>query len=138
MHSLNQRRETTLRAVAEQVVVQLGESTSAASARFDEIVDSALAARPEPVRRQLGLFLSIIRLAPVVRWGRPFEALSGDRRDRFLRWLENHPLAAVRAGFWGLKTLVFMGWYGQDEQWAAISYRPTLEGEPRWHDPHGL
>lgn len=138
MRHLNEQHKATLRAVADRIVVQLADATPAAEARFEAIVDTALGARPEPVRRQIGVFLKLMSWAPVVRWGRRFESLSGPRSDRFLRWLENHPVQTIRAGFWGLKTLVFMGWYGRHEQWDAISYRPHLGGEPRWHDPYGV
>jgi hypothetical protein len=138
MHHLSERQSATLRAVAERIVTELAEAGPDAGSRFESIVGTALEARAAAVRRQLGTFLTVIRWAPVLRWGRRFEALPASHRDRFLRWLERHPVQTIRAGFWGLKTLVLMGWYGRHEHWDAISYRPSLEGEPRWHDPYGV
>ena len=43
-----------------------------------------------------------------------------------LRTIEAAPLKLVRAGFWGLKTLIFLGYYGQRQTAAAIHYTPSL------------
>ena len=42
--------------------------------------------------------------------------------------MENAPLLLMRRGFWGIKTLVFMGYYGRDEARAEVGYRATVRG----------
>ena len=69
-----------------------------------------------------------------MRFGRPFESLAGDRQDRVLRWLEGGPVSLLRKGFWGLKVMVFMGYYGQVESWPEIGYAPERDGNARLHD----
>ena len=123
-----------LRAVARRVVTPLATADEAGWQRFDRIVTEAVADRPATMQRQLGVFLKLIQVVPVLRWGRPFTRLDGARQDRLLSWLEDHPVGTVRAGFWGLKTLTFMGWYGQPEVTADIGYVPHRHGDPRWHD----
>jgi hypothetical protein len=96
--------------------------------RFDALVTRALGARRPAMRRQFGLFLAVVRWAPAFRWGRPFDSLDDARRDRFLSWLENNPLRPLRQGFWGLKTIVCMGYYGQPELSRRFSYAPDQSG----------
>lgn len=93
---------------------------------FEAIVDHALAARPASVRRQIAVFLGVVDRAPVLRWGRTFRALDGDRQDRVLRWFQDGPVGLFRSGFWGLRTLVFMGFYGQRAVWQELGYAPRL------------
>ncbi len=100
-------------------------------ARFEAIVDSALAGRPSGVRRQIGTFLVLIRVVPVLRWGRTFDRLDGERCDAWLRWLQDGPLGLFRQGFWGLKALIFMGYYGQAEVWPEVGYAPLFDARGR-------
>ena len=57
--------------------------------------------------------------------------MSVKRQDAVLRWFEDNPVGALRSGTWGLKTMVFMGYYGQPETNASVGYQPGLE------DPDG-
>ena len=45
-----------------------------------------------------------------------------------LTYLQDHPVQLIRAGFWGLRTLAFLGYYGQPETRAAIGYGPDARG----------
>ncbi len=98
---------------------------------FHEIVDRALMDRPEHIRRQFSIFLSLIRWAPGLHWGRPFDHLDGSRQDRVLSWLQDSAPDALRKGFWGLRTLVLMGYYGRDAAWIEVGYEPDFEGNRR-------
>ncbi|NOZ95765.1 MAG: hypothetical protein GXP47_13655, partial [Acidobacteria bacterium] len=102
-------------------------------ARFVGIVDRALMERPPELRRQLGTLLGFIRWLPLLRWGTSFERLSGPQKDRVLRWVQDAPVTRLRAGFWGLKTLVFMGYYGQPEVWPTLPYEPRFDGNEALH-----
>lgn len=97
-------------------------------ARAEEIVEAALADRPPPMRRQLRLFLRALDWMPFPLYLRTFRGLDHRRRILFLRRLENAPILKLRQGFWGLRTLVFMGYYGQRENHEGIGYRAHVRG----------
>jgi hypothetical protein len=42
--------------------------------------------------------------------------------------LESSPVRLLRVGVWGLKTLIFMGYYGQPVIAARTGYTPSLDG----------
>ena len=73
----------------------------------------------------------MIDRAPVLRWGRTFRRLDGEARDRWLRWLQDGPVPTLRSGFWGLKSLVFMGYYARPEIGPEIGYEPSFDGNAR-------
>lgn len=106
------------------------------AARLDErawgdverIVDDALAARPPAMRRQLALFIRALQLVPLLRWGRPFTALDRARRTRVLAAVQHSRALLVRRGFWGLRTLVYMGYYARPEGAAEVGYRASANG----------
>jgi hypothetical protein len=127
MRSLPQDTAAFLEVLARRIVPEIGELDQAAKARFFGIVDDALAARPQSVRRQFAVFLGVIRWAPLARYGRSFDRLPPDAQDTVLRWFEDNPVGALRSGTWGLKTMVFMGYYGQPETNASVGYQPGLE-----------
>jgi hypothetical protein len=100
---------------------------------FFALVGGTLATRPHAVQRQFGLFLGVLRWAPVVRYLRPFDRLDGPRQDGVLRWFQDCPVALLRSGFWGVRTLVFLGCYGQPDAGASIGYTPSLDGNAVLH-----
>ncbi|GMR12551.1 MAG: hypothetical protein BMS9Abin29_0741 [Gemmatimonadota bacterium] len=91
--------------------------------RTEAIIAEGLAGRPNAISRQLVLFIRAVNVLALVRFRRPFHALDGARRLRLLSLLENAPILAIRRGVWGLRTLVFMGYYGQDDVKARLGYR---------------
>jgi len=128
MRALPRDRALFFELVAERIVPELAGLDAEGMARFVGIVDGALMGRPPALRRQFGTLLGVIRWMPLFRWGTSFERLPGHRKDRVLRWMENAPLTRLRAGFWGLKTLVFMGYYGRPEVWPELPYEPRRNG----------
>lgn len=118
----------TFRAVAVTVVPRAAELDEDGWGELEAIVDRALSSRPPAVRRQLLLFLHLIRWLPLLRWARPFTALGPERRGRFLAALERAPLLPLRQGFWGIRSLVFMGYYGREDAARAIGYDARLRG----------
>jgi len=97
------------------------------------LVGDTLATRPPAMQRQFGLFLDVLRWAPVLRYLRPFDRLDAPRQDAVLRWFQDCPLALVRSGFWGARTLVFLGCYGHPDAGAAIGYTPSKDGNAVLH-----
>ncbi len=128
MKSLEVGKVEFLRALAARIVPETGALDAAGWSRFLAIVDDTLQERKPALRRQFGVFLGVLRWAPVVRYGRRLDALPADRRDAVLRWFEDCPVGLLRKGFWGLKAMVFMGYYGQPETHELIGYRPRFDG----------
>src|SRR5512140_1529543 len=118
----------TFRAVAVTVVPDASALDEAGWSALDALVDKTLARRPASMQRQLVLFVRAIEHLPRLRWGRPFSRLSPGERTRFLSGLEHAPLLLLRRGFWGLRTLVFLGYYARPEAAAAIGYRADSRG----------
>lgn len=97
-------------------------------AGVEAIVGEALLDRPPALRRQLRILIRALWWLPLLRHGRTFGGLGPRRRARFLAGVERSRLAALRRGFWGLRTLVLMGWYGRPEAGAATGWEPRLRG----------
>ena len=115
------------RAVAVTVVPEAAGLDEAGWRDLEEIVERALAQRPPRLRRQLLLFIRVIELLPAVR-GPRFSGLAPAARARFLAALERAPLLLVRRGFWGLRTLILMGYYARPAAARAIGYRAEARG----------
>jgi hypothetical protein len=118
----------TFRAVAETVVPEARALPSHEWQALETIVDGALAGRPASLRRQLRLLVRMIEIVPVLRYGRGFTALDPGRRTAVLRALQDAPPLLLRRGFWGLRTLVLMGYYARPAAAAEIGYRADARG----------
>lgn len=94
----------------------------------EDIIERALALRPAGIRRQLQLLIRVLDLLPLLRSGRRFTALDPASRLAFLEAMQRFPVLVVRRGVWGLRTLVFMGYYGRLAAGAAIGYRADARG----------
>src|SRR5260370_20788019 len=106
---------TVFRAVVVTVVPDAKELDEASWLALETQVEDVLELRPPALRRQLQLFLGAIEWLPVVRYGHTFAGLPHERRNRVLRYLQAHPVERIRCGFWGLRTLAFLGYYGRPE-----------------------
>lgn len=125
----------TFRAVVEAVVPGARELDPEGWSRVEEIVEDALGARPPSLRARIRLLLRAIRWIPVLRWGRTFPALSLDARRRFLAILEDAPVLLLRRGFWGIRTLAFLGFYGRREVHRELGYDARLRGRRDRQEP---
>jgi hypothetical protein len=133
MRSLPQDKAAFLGVLARRIVPETAALDQAGQTRFFSVIDQALAARPRAVQRQFAIFLGVIRWAPLARYASSFDRLTPARQDAVLRWFEDNPVGALRSGTWGLKTMVFMGYYGQPETNASVGYQPALEGPDGAH-----
>ena len=133
MKSLPQDKAEFLQVLAARIVPETTDLDAAGLSRFFGIIDGALQDRPASVRRQFATFLGALRWAPLARYGSPFEKLRGDRQDAVLRWFEDCPVSLLRKGVWGLKAMVFMGYYGQPETNELVGYAPDFDGEAGLH-----
>ncbi|MBI4867447.1 MAG: hypothetical protein HY816_10900 [Candidatus Wallbacteria bacterium] len=131
MGVLGKREWDFLFRVAERVVPEVARLEPDDLGRFRAIVEEALAERPPALQRQFRLFLAVVRYAPAARYLVPFDWLDQTRQDAVLAWFQDCPVGLIRKGFWGLKSLVFMGYYGRAEVGVAIGYRPDPRGNER-------
>jgi hypothetical protein len=97
------------------------------------LIDETLASRPAALRRQVALVLLMLRWAPALRFGRPLDRLEAGAQDLVLRWFQRCPVQAVRTGFWGVRTLVFLGCYGRPGAGVALGYAPSFDGHAVLH-----
>jgi hypothetical protein len=97
------------------------------------LIDDTVASRAPALRRQLHLFLGVLRWAPALRFLRPIDRLDGARQDAALRWFERHRLQVIRGGFWGVRTLVLLGFYGRPDVGPSIAYTPSQNGNAILH-----
>lgn len=118
----------TFRAVARTVVPETASLDESGWTRLESIVEQALAERPPRMRRQLVVFIRLIDGMGVLRHGRRFAALGLEARMALLHRLEDSPVLLLRRGFWGLRTLVYMGWYAQPATAEHIGYAAHLRG----------
>lgn len=126
--SVLQPVRTAFRALASSIVPEASRLDEAGWGQLERIVEGALAERPLALRRQLGLFIRILDLVPLARWGRRFVALDAERRAGFLASVQDSGLLLIRRGFWGLRTLVFMGYYARPAGAQEIGYRADPRG----------
>jgi hypothetical protein len=128
IHSVLAPVRTVFRAVVVTVVPDANQLEEPAWVALETLVEDALETRPPALRKQLRLFLRVIEWLPVVRYGRTFGALGEKERRRVLCYLENHSVERIRCGFWGLRTLAFLGYYGRTEGAQATGYAPDPRG----------
>jgi hypothetical protein len=107
---------TLLLLLAGRIVPEVRRATPTIRHALLDTVGSVLCQRPALQRFEfsaLVLGLGILTAALPEAW-----------QDPLLRWFESAPLKLLRVGLWGLKTLVFLGYYTQPEVIAGIDYRP--------------
>ena len=118
----------SFRAIATAVVPEAVELTAAEWGAFDSVIAGALSRRPAAVQRQLRLFLRILSFLSLIRYGRPLSALSTEQRHSLLKRIEGSRLLLFRRGFWGIRTLVLMGYYARPETGVALGYAANTRG----------
>ena len=115
-------------AAAASVVPELARQPESVRAEVELMVERALAGRPPRLRRQLVTFLRVVNLLSLMRFGRRLTSLDPSRRVRLLTALQDSPVLLLRRGFWGLRTLVFLGYYTRPAAAAEIGWRARPEG----------
>lgn len=116
------------RAVAGTVVPEAQALDATQWAEMERIITTALADRPVGLVRQLRLLVRALEWLPLLRYGRRLSSLDLARRTAFLSAVQDAPLLLLRRGFWGLRTLILMGYYGRAAASAEIGYRATPAG----------
>jgi hypothetical protein len=77
----------------------------------------------------------VLHLFPLVGYGHTLAGLTPARREAFLARVEASRLPKFRVGLWGLRTLLFLGWYGDPEVQARLGYRPDPRGWEAFEAP---
>jgi hypothetical protein len=116
------------RAAAEAILPAAARLDEAGWSEAERIVEGALAQRPRKAQRQIVLFLRVLDVYPLLRHRRRFHTLPLEARERVLHDLERARHVLLRRGVWGLRTLVYMGYYTQPVHSASIGYRASARG----------
>ena len=119
--------------LAARLVPESAQLSGAGHAEMLALIDEALADRPATMQRQFSLFLQVLRWAPVARYGRRLDRLAPQQQEAVLRWFQDCPVQIIRSGFWGVRTLVMMGYYARPEVGASIGYHPSADGNAVLH-----
>lgn len=117
-----------LHAIATTVIPEMVSLDERAWTELDDVIQRAVAQRGERVQRQIITFLRLLQALPLARFGKPFTALDFARRTALLESVERSRLLLVRRGFWGVRTLVFMGYYTRDDVSESIGYTASVHG----------
>jgi hypothetical protein len=116
------------RAVVSTVVPEAGQLDERGWQELESLVETALGERPPAMLRQLRLFLRMIEWYSAARFGRTFSSLDAAGRARLLASLEDHRIGLIRCGFWGLRMLAYLGFYGRAEALESIGYAADARG----------
>jgi len=123
--------ESTFRALAVTFVPEAEQLRDADWAEVYRIISAALAPRPAAITRQLSVFVRVLNLRSWLRYRRPLARLGAKQRAALLGSIERSRVALLRKGLWGLRTLIFMGFYARADAAAQIGYRASARGWQR-------
>lgn len=121
-------RTKTFASITEVVVPDARAMSAAEWREFGDVIEGALAKRPPAMRRQLGLFMKILNVLSFIRHRRSISRLSVEQRTQFLASIENSRLLLFRRGFWGIRTLAFMGYYARPGCAGSLGYAAAARG----------
>jgi hypothetical protein len=91
-------------------------------------IEAALRTRPPRLRRGLRLLVLALEWGSLLRHRRRFSRLDADRRKEILERMQRSSALLLRRGFWGLRTLVLLGYYGRSEVRRSVGYRADPGG----------
>ena len=117
-----------VRAIASTIVPEASKLDESGWEKLGTIIDGALATRPPEMIRRVRLFLRLIQWSALLRHGRLFTSLNEHQRARHLQYFQDHSVRLLRVGFWGIRTLVLMSYYGQPSVAEDIGYQPDPKG----------
>jgi choline dehydrogenase-like flavoprotein len=95
----------------------------------------SLKKKPAVVQAQFNMFLRVIRKAAFIRYWQSFEQLDEPKRVKVLTFFEKFPLAKIRLGFWGLRSMVLLAHYAEFEHSKTIGFTgPTRANLPNYKE----
>lgn len=77
-------------------------------------------------RKRLGLFITVLNVLSILRFARPFARLDPAERHRFFFMVEHFPIGLIAAGFFGLRSLLLLAYYGTGSAWQRLGYKGPL------------
>lgn len=93
--------------------------------------DRMISSKPASIQRKMKLFMFVASVLPVFRFFRTFPNLSVDARERFLGWMASGPIGLFRLGFWGLRSVALLAFYGDERSWEGLEYSGPILDRPR-------
>lgn len=111
------------RSIAETVVPEMSELDERGWNSAGTIIEHALSQRPAVMQRQLRLFIGALNFYAVLKHRSTLPALLPSLRTAFLEEIQASRILLIRRGFWGLRTLIFMGFYARPEAIPHVGYR---------------
>jgi hypothetical protein len=120
--------------LAARIVPEVADAPADVRYRLVTTVDEALALQAPGQQRMFKLLLFALQWMTLPFTLHRLEQLPPRWQDGLLRFLQDGPVRLLRVGIWGVKTLVFMGYYGQDAVERKIQYHPSkTEGNDKLH-----
>ena len=130
---LSKKKARFLLILARRIVPEVAGLTEEEQGEVVRTVDGALAEREPAIQVQFKLFMDMLRWSTLLRYGRPLDMLSPGDQDTVLRAHEETGVQKMRTGIWGLKTMVYMGYYGNPDRAGLLHYTPSLRGNEKLH-----
>ncbi len=96
-------------------------------------IDDALASREPALRLQFLAFLKILKLSSLPRHFKTFDRIKPEQQDVMIKKFEDHAISKLRSGIWGVRTLIFMGYYGNPDRASQFHYTPSINGNEKLH-----
>jgi hypothetical protein len=125
---MTQRDWERLRALASAIVTPTADLDAAGWQEVQAGIAAALDERPASVVRQFRLFVGIVYFGTWLLTGRSWDSLDLCGREAYLTRFQDSPIRMLRLGFWGLRTMVCLGYYGRQAVWPAVGYTPAWDG----------
>ncbi|HYB10773.1 MAG TPA: hypothetical protein VEJ16_13980 [Alphaproteobacteria bacterium] len=114
-----------LLSLASRIVPEVKDAEDEVKNGLVSSVDHALALQTSTSRLLFKFLLFVLQWVTVPFTLHRLERLPPKWQDAVLEFFENAPLTVVRAGIWGVKTLIYLGYYGQESVERRIQYLPS-------------
>lgn len=98
---------------------------------FYGILETAVSERPLQLRAGIRAYVVLLRLTAFPLGG--FCSMPPERLGRLLAFFQDFPWPLFRAGFWGLRALALMGYYGQPSVAKRLGWAPIADGNKVLH-----
>lgn len=125
-----------LRPMVETFVPATRDIDAARYRKLVEGIDARLAEEPPALTRQLRILVTILYFLPILCHLCTFAGLTAAQRQRFLERFQDGPIATLRVGIWGLRTLAFVGWYADPDVGRQLGWRAGAGGWQAWRAAH--
>jgi len=98
-----------------------------------DTIEAQLQKRPVTIQRKFKLFLCVLRWSTLPRHLTRLDKLPAEAQDAALRRFQNSPIVLLRKGFWGLKTLLHLGYYCLPATASRVRYAQQKNGNEQLH-----